>query len=240
MKERIAREQQQGAVFSSPANTACDAAELRINEKSLPGGQSTAALQHLSWGATIYVPEHYEPNYAYPLIAWLESGTSTPTLAARMKQLSSRNYLALSIAPSNARRARPDGENAEPPYAVGRAISEVCERYTVHEDRVYVAGYGAGATSALQLLLGHPDWFRGAICVGGGFPADKRPFRHYRQLRRKRVFARLDVARPRRGLGSSIRVLHSAGIDVHVTAKSGARMLREADSWMMDGMRAIR
>ena len=239
MKERTAREQQLGAAFSSPANTACDAAELRINERSLPGGQSTPALQHLGGGATIYVPEHYESNYAYPLIAWLESGASAPELLPRMCQLSSRNYLALSVAPSN-RRVQSDDENAEPPYAVGRAIAEVCERYTVHEDRVYIAGFGSGATAALHLLLAHPDWFRGAICLGGGFPAGKRPFRHYRQLRRKRVFASLDVARPRRGLGTSIRTLHSTGIDVHVTAKSGARMLREVDSWIMGGMHAIR
>src|SRR5258707_2565861 len=46
----------------------------------------------------VYVPENYEPNYAYPLIVWLSPSTGA---AIRLRQLmpviSDRNYFGVSL-----------------------------------------------------------------------------------------------------------------------------------------------
>ena len=51
-----------------------------------------------SFADALFVPESYEPNYAYPLIIWLtDSATRQYELCRIMPQISTRNYFGVSL-----------------------------------------------------------------------------------------------------------------------------------------------
>jgi phospholipase/carboxylesterase len=164
----------------------------------------------------VYVPEGYEPNYAYPLVVWL---TPAPLSGVEfhqfMSQISDRNYLGIQL--------RIDGEAAD--AAVGEtgladalplvatiddefaqaaqpaasipesleaqlnaAVARMRRQYHVHTERVFLAGVGSAGTLALQLGLKRPEWFGGIFAFAAEFPKVERPLSHFRHLRQKRIF----------------------------------------------------
>jgi phospholipase/carboxylesterase len=204
----------------------------------------------------IYLPQPYEPKYAYPLIVWLQpTGCRVAPLNQVMPVLSERNYLgtisrlALSVSnPAKSLTLSDAATNGTNPKAtvpwnwlqeVRRDVLHARRNAHVHSERIYLAGTGPGATAAIQLLLAKPEWFAGAIALDANVSLDQVSLRQFRGLAGKRLFTSSKS-------GNSVmpelgRLCHLAGLDV--TQKSyrtstpiHRRVLLDVDSWIMSSI----
>ena len=137
---------------------------------------SSADRQPGTWidgnGTAVFVPEGYEPGYAYPLVVWLEDSRGSGQAARDwFPRASERNCIVISLQPPlPADSLERDAEwrfSADDLWEaldyVGTAIAEVSAEMNVHPDRIFLAGDGDGATMACDLLCVDPDQFAGAI-----------------------------------------------------------------------------
>lgn len=207
---------------------------------------------------TICVPDKYEPGYAYPLIIWLHGdGGSERELWDLMPAISTQNYFGLSFRGTVAvKNVGPGGygwPQSEPDVAAfeTQLYEDVCQlrrEFHVHSERIYLAGFDAGATMSLQLLLRRPNWFAGAIAFSGRFPQSKLPLSRYRDLHGKQILigtgsrdrsvSAVDVVR-------AGRLLHAAGMEVTTRIYDAAhevtpQMLDHVNHWVMDGIGSLK
>ena len=125
--------------------------------------------------AAVAVPDGYEPGYAYPLVVWLHDvGASEHTVHSTLRGVSERNYLGLAVRGAACGGAGgsgfgwPDRAVADLAARLPGLVAAVGSEWNVHTERVYLAGLGAGADAAADLLAARPDWFAGAALVAGG------------------------------------------------------------------------
>lgn len=198
---------------------------------------------------TVSVPQYYEPKYAYPLIVWLQpTGCRAPDIKQIMPVLSERNYLGtlsrLSFSIENPRDVLALGTplpGASPvPWNwaqdIRRDVLHVRRNYHVHSERIYLAGIGAGASAAMQMLLEKPEWFAGAIALDPDLELARVSLRNLRDLTGKRLFT-TSVMRSSE-LSNLERLCFGAGMDVthknYPTELSLHRkVLLDVDSWLM-------
>jgi predicted esterase len=193
----------------------------------------------------LVLPDGYEPNYAYPLVAWLVErlpGREAPqsalfanaTLPAIMREVSERNCIGLAI--------YHDGRDLAD-RVVG-AIGCARKRCTLHTERIHIAGRGHDGACALALGLQYPEWFAGIVALSAPAPDERRLLRNLPALRGKRVLLGVaeddspELFSQNRGLR---RLLFSAGLDVTalVFDNSGRLprgFLREIDRFVMQGV----
>jgi len=139
---------------------------------------SSADRQPGTWidgnGTAVFVPEGYEPGYAYPLVVWLEDSRGSGETAKRwFPRASERNCVVISLQPplpadspsSDAEWRFTADDLWEALDYVGTAIAEVSAEMNVHPDRIFLAGDGDGGTMACDLLCVDPDQFAGAIAL---------------------------------------------------------------------------
>lgn len=134
----------------------------------------------LSQPHRVFMPEHYEPRYEYPLVIWLHSDRSSEyEIDEVMPALSTRNYVAVSIR-GNQRSSRSKRCFGWSQSAAGQALIEecvfdaidvACEGLSIHSRKIFIAGYGQGGTLAQWLGLRHPDRFAGVVSCNGEFPS---------------------------------------------------------------------
>ena len=197
----------------------------------------------------ISVPQYYESKYAYPLIVWLQpAGCRAPDLKQIMPVLSERNYfgtvsrLAFSI--ENPLSAFSLGERqpgaSRAPYNwaadIRRDVLHVRRNFHIHSERIYLAGVGAGASAAIQMLLEKPEWFAGAIALDPDLELAQVSVRKVRELGDKRLFT--TAVMPSAELSNLERLCFGAGIDVthknYPTELSLHRkVLLDVDRWLM-------
>lgn len=202
----------------------------------------------------VYVPEHYEPNYAYPLIVWLGSTRrQMQELLALTPQISTRNYVGLAL---DARLPASTDLSPDRLWSIAEAEGEALDRdvfetvcqtrreHHVHSERIYLAGFDAAATPALQLVLRRPEWFAGALVFGGRFPKTHCFLSRYHELRGKRILMGVGAQQPRHTVNDAVRtgrLLHAAGMDVSTRIYNSGdtasdRMLKDIDQWVMEGI----
>ncbi|RPI83702.1 MAG: hypothetical protein EHM42_08175 [Planctomycetaceae bacterium] len=189
-------------------------------------------------GDGLFVPEGYEPSYAYPLLVWLTAAPQTPAeFARRMRQVSERNYLGLSL-PVDL-----DRDPADIAADVSAAVCRLRREVHVHSERVIVAGVGSAGTLALEVGLGSPGWFGGAVSLGGAVPQTQRPLAQFEDLHGFRVLlGQSSRANDWRSLRRFERLLWAAGVDVSLwqcsqpQAGSSATLLRQIDCWVMSAV----
>jgi len=207
----------------------------------------------------VFVPENYEPNYAYPLIVWLhETGRSERDIVEVLPQISMRNYLGLALrgtVPANA--TAETGGGAPAGYGWSRSermrllfqdelhasVRRLRKDFHINSERVFLAGAGDGGTLAWDIFLARPEWFAGVAVLDGRFPWRRRPLRRYRELRGKHVFLATDAHDPA-GVSQAEqvgRLLYSAGLEVsvrcHVPGPRRPRsLLRNIDYWIMQSI----
>ena len=131
--------------------------------------------------SSIFLPEHFEPDYAYPLLAYLhEDGTSDLALSDWFPQISERNYLGLGIrAPFPTTLGMPGQYRwlvHRPDASIGKvreSLEDAVRMLNIHPERIYLFGEGVGAIVALQVLLLQQAGFceelsrvAGVICRG--------------------------------------------------------------------------
>ena len=145
---------------------------------------------------TFFVPVHYESNYRYPLIVWLHSdGFNENQIDHVMPHISTRNYLATGVRGTRAADSvghRFDWHNSD--TAIDAAcekvlcgIDEAIDRYAVHTDRVILAGYRSGGTTAMRIAMRNPSRFAGVASFGGRMPKGGRAFANLDEIRKRQL-----------------------------------------------------
>lgn len=198
-----------------------------------------------------FMPLHYEPNYAYPLIIWLHSpGEDERQLRRVMPLLSLRNYVAAAIrgGVSFGNDGLPkkgyfwDPGTYETTYAaVLRTINEMRRLRRIASDRIYLAGCEEGGTMAQRLAFHDPQHFAGVISLDGAIPEDMMLLERFKELKKVRFLyavSRGSRTCPVESFCENLRLLYSAGVPLtlrnYPTAGSlQLDMLRDANRWIM-------
>ena len=167
----------------------------------------------------IFVPEHYESSYAYPLLVWLHSDHSSEyELDELMPSLSLRNYAAVSL-----RGNRSSNRSSQvfrwgsslTDYALNEecifhAIDEICGAMSIDPSRIFLGGFGKGATLAQWLGLRNPGQIAGVIACNGPFPSNRRALAQWKQARSLPVLAMQSADSNRFGVDQIISMMKTA------------------------------
>ncbi|MEQ8787498.1 MAG: alpha/beta hydrolase-fold protein [Pirellulaceae bacterium] len=200
-----------------------------------------------------FVPMHYEPNYAYPLVVWLHgTGDDERQLMRVMPLVSMRNYLAVSPRGTAKAEVGYDWRQSEPQIEsaqqrVFAAVEDARKRFHVERRRVFIAGYGAGGTMALRVALRNPDSFAGALTIGGPFPDSHLPLSQLDQVRRLPLFfaqGREAESYPMEQTCRELRLFHAAGMNATLRLypcgdELTSNMLHDMDVWMMEHVTGV-
>ncbi len=221
---------------------------------------SAAAAQRKRYRATragsqreysFFVPLHYEPNYAYPLLIWLHGPHDDHRQLKRvMPHVSMRNYVA--VAPRCPTAASGHSQPADPwrqetagifqaLRSVDDCITQAAARYHIAPQRVFLAGFDCGGTMALRLGLAAPDRFAGVASIGGPFPDGHHPMSNLiaaRQLPLLIAQGRDSQSYPIGRVCEELRLFHVAGMCVNLRQypcedELTTQMLSDLDAWMM-------
>lgn len=156
--------------------------------ESPSGGESTASARAAvvtsgSFGGYAYrlfIPSSYAAGRATPLVVMLHGCTQTPDQFAQSTQMdalaeSAGFLVAYPEQPTSANPVRcfrwfepaHQSRGAGEPSIIAGIVSQIAGRYTLDSDRVFAAGFSAGAGMAVILGATYPDVFA-AIAVGSG------------------------------------------------------------------------
>jgi phospholipase/carboxylesterase len=180
----------------------------------------------------LYIPDHYESRYAYPLIVWL-TGADEPQSAFRplMRRISERNCLGVAVPAATGRHLED---------SISEAVTGVRRKYHVHSERIYLAGTGLQGALALETGFNRPEWFGGIVSLSTELPAQRQWLNRFDALRGKRVFlgAGRDDADRIASTRQFQRLLWSAGLSVHAFTYDADEqlddgILRQIDRWMI-------
>lgn len=146
----------------------------------------------------LFIPEKYEPNYPYPLILWFhDAGCDESDLLSLMPSVSERNYFGLSLrgpipfGPVPVMGFDWSAEATALTLLENEIYQTVCElrrSFHIHSERIFLAGQGSGANTALRLLFNRPEWFAGAFALNGELPTFDPNASLNPDLRERRVF----------------------------------------------------
>ena len=140
----------------------------------------------------LFVPEHYEPGYDYPLVVWLHSDASCELeLDNVMIALSSRNYVA--IAPRSNQKVRGNGRRfrwgsshtdcAVAEDLVWDSVQAVSQSLSINTRKIFLAGFGAGGTMAQWIGLKYAPQIAGVISLSGSFPTTPKVLANWKRAR---------------------------------------------------------
>jgi len=124
---------------------------------------------------SMWVPDGYEANYAYPLLVWFhDDGQSEAIVHRLMPTLSDRNYLGLGLRgdliSGNGFAWSHTGTDRERLKEDTLEIAcNMRREYHVHSERVFLAGIGSGADAALEVFLSRPEAYGGVAAFNGSF-----------------------------------------------------------------------
>ena len=204
-----------------------------------------------------FLPTGYEPRYPYPLLVFFHGhGGNEEQILRLAPRLSRRNYISIGLrGPVTAPPRDGDADRfgwggaAYLPlvedYLV-RAVLQTRRTYHVHSERIYLAGFGEGATLAYRLGLQLAGKVAGVISLNGSMPREGRPLLRLPEARDLRVFIAHGIANsvvPLSLAQADWRLLASAGIPVNLhTYPTNHRlhphMLRDLNRWMIAGLDA--
>ena len=188
-------------VGESTAEYSLDHSDLRHSDFDEPSVQPSQGNIFGGFGVaptptTFFVPLHYEPKYRYPLIVWLHSdGFNENQVNQIMPHISGRNYLATGVRATRSMDAVGhqfqwhSGSTAieQACFRVEQAIDEAQDRFSVHPDRIVLAGYESGATMALRIAMRIPNLVSAAISMGGRMPYGAGTHANLHELRARRL-----------------------------------------------------
>lgn len=203
------------------------------------------------WPVSLFIPERYEPNYAYPLIIWFhDENSSENELDIVMNAIGDQNYCGLAIR-GNRRLPESDcfGWSSDAlnfgTTSLHDLVNVTARRLRravhIHSERIFVAGSGTGADVALQLFAERPEWFAGAIAIEPECHREDLQLGSADDLRGKHVLHAISRTASNEKLArnlDTVRLLRSSGVemDVRVTAEpldpcsNDARFI---DNWIL-------
>jgi len=202
----------------------------------------------------LLAPESYEPNYAYPLIVWLHSsGSSERELRQVMPLISLRNYASAAVRGPTAVQSGFDWPQTKDAITaaearVADAVARAENRFHIHPQRIFLAGYQAGGTMAVRLALRNPRQFAGGISLNGPFPAEHAPLSRLMQLRQSRVLiahCRDSLTYTTDRVCQELALFHAAGLSVTLRQypcedELTTQMLSDLDVWLMEQITGVR
>lgn len=198
-----------------------------------------------------FVPLHYEPNYAYPLVVWLHGPCDNHRqLRQVMPHVSVRNYVgAATSSPSGASDLLDDPSpwsQSATAIADARQRLETCieqakSRFNIAARRIFLAGFDCGGTMALRLALAAPELFAGVASIGGQFPEGNHPMSNLPRARKLPIFiahGRDSQIYPISRICDELRLFHVAGMSLNLRQypcghELTTQMLSDLDVWMM-------
>jgi len=192
------------------------------------GTQSSSGLgapPSIGFPHRLFVPEHYESGYAYPLLVWLHSDHSSEYEVDHvMQSLSLRNYVAVGL-----RGNRSSNRSSQvfrwgcsvTDYALNEecifhAIEEIAGSMSIDTSKVFLGGFGKGAMLAQWVGLRNPEQVAGVIACNGPFPSNKRALALWKQARGLPVLAMQSSDSKRFGVDQMISMMktaHRAGLN---------------------------
>ena len=210
----------------------------------------SASLQKVRSRQKFFFPLNYQTSYQYPLIVWLHNdGFNEDQIDQVMPHISLRNFAAVGVRGSRAADAKGQrfewAQNSAGIAAahdnVIAAVEEAQQRFSVHSDRVVLAGYGGGGTMALQIAMREPHRFAGVASLGGMMPGNS--IKQYDALRRRRLpmlwqWAKENDAYTQAQLSRDCQLAMSIGSQVEVRQYPGddemdTVVLSDLNDWVM-------
>lgn len=146
----------------------------------------------LAFPHSLFIPEHYEAGYEYPVVVWLHSDASSEAeLAEIMPSLSQRNYVAIAPRGIHACRKKPgfyewsltDHAVTLAEEMIFEAVAHLDDRLSINPRRIFLAGYGKGGTLAQTIGLHYPEKFAGVLSMNGPFPTHSRPLARWKSAK---------------------------------------------------------
>ena len=225
--------------------------------KSSQRPDATAVDHDERWKQSLFVPLHYEKEYAYPLLVWLHgAGDDERQLKRVMPGISLRNYIAVGprgTSPYFTDEAasycwqQTESDIIEAQYRLAECIERVQARYNVHSSRVFVGGYADGGTMALRLALRMPQLCAGVISIGGAMPQGLSPLVNVERARGLPVLlmqGKNSQEYPTDQMCHDLRVLHAAGMAAAIRQYPAedeltTTMLSDLNAWLMERVTGV-
>ena len=202
------------------------------------------------WPVSLFVPNQYEENYAYPLMIWFhDENSSENELDLVMNAIGDQNYCGLALRGNQVLNGHDSfGWNSKSldfgQVSLKKLVNITARRlrraFHIHSERIFTGGSGTGADVALNLFAECPEWFAGAVAVDPhcsgtltlGSPDD---------LRGKHVLQTVSRTATNEALAhnlDSVRLLRSAGVEVDVRVTEEpldpcSNDARFIDSWLL-------
>jgi phospholipase/carboxylesterase len=197
---------------------------------------------------SLFVPMHYEPGYAYPLLIWLhgKSAVGERQLMKIMPIISMRNYAA--IAPRGITQENcyfwsetDNGFNTAQTH-VFHCLKIASEKCHIAKRRVFLAGFGDGGTMAFRVAMQFPQYFAGVVSLCGAFPQGKTSLGQLnaiRQLPCLMCVGRDSPIFPPSEAAKQMPLFHTAGMAMTVRQypcrqELSIQMLEDANRWLME------
>lgn len=233
----------------------CSSSDLSTRLEKLYSTLTTTAehTRSAAYGSSVclFGPERYEPRYEYPLIVWLHSCNSNEQeLGQLMPNLSMQNYVA--CAPRGTRATDPCGKQfqwgtsatstALAEESVFEAIDTARSQFSIATNKIFIAGFGGGASMAWRIGLRYPDYFAGVVNICGQFPAQHQPLAKLAAARRLPALWMYGEHSEANGVDhicEALPVLHAARLSVHMRQypcgnELLSNMLTDMNHWLME------
>ncbi len=202
----------------------------------------------------LFMPLHYEANYAYPLLVWLHGpGDDENQLKRIMPLVSMRNYVGVAprgtvtggadgVSPSGVSWCQSQQHILLAEQRVFEAIDTARRKTNIAQERVFLAGFGTGGTMAYRVAMNHPDRFAGVLSLDGPFPSGGAPLRNLPAARQVPVFVACGRSSrtyaPER-VCDDLRLFHIAGLSLALRVypcghEITSEMLGDVDRWIME------
>ncbi len=202
-------------------------------------------------GSTSFVlPSRYEANYQYPLIVWLHhDGGSHQQIVDVLPHISTQNFVAVGVQATRACDAAghcyqwlptPMG-TAVAEEAIFAAIDAASQRFSIHPQRIYLAGYREGGTMALRVALRNAAQFDGAISIDGALPRGGRPLGNIDDARNLAILAAVSMMGQRYPLHTvceDLKLWHAASLRMDMRQYTVEdcmvkEVMRDINAWIM-------
>ena len=199
-----------------------------------------------------FAPVGYEPRYPYPLIVFLHGqGGNEEQILRLAPKVSRRNYVSIGLrgpvclGPNRKGALGFSWGDASHLCTIEdylfEAIRDTRSLYHIHSERIFLAGFGEGATLAYRIGLSFPEKINGIIALNGHMPRIDRPLLRLPEVRSLKIFIGHGIANsvvPMGMVHDDQRLLYSAGMDVELkhyptTHRLHADMLRDMNRWII-------
>ncbi len=202
------------------------------------------------WPVSLFVPNQYEENYAYPLIIWFHDERSSENeLDLVMNAIGNQNYCGLALRGNQVLAEQDsfgwDSDGLEfGKVSLAKLVNITARRlrraFHIHSERIFVAGSGSGANVAMQLFAECPEWFAGAVLIDPTCDASL-TLGKVEDLRGKHILQTVSRSSSNEVLAKnldSVRLLRSVGVDVDIRVTEEpldpcCNDARFIDSWLM-------